>query len=991
MTAEEKLERAKAGDESSYRLLCNDSADGLYAVAVLVLNRPKDAQAAVKNAFRDGFASIARIRDGTHLRAWLAHELTKHLVAQIKDYRAREIVLPEKDAFSKLPSLDRILCALQFTFHYNTQQIALITGLKEETVERKLGESEKKLGNHKSEIIARIAGIKPPDALKTSEPAKEEKPKRLTVPTVSENKAAKKEPSAPALDAKTFIGVVSAQKIKGKDFLQLMGNTRISNDVYREIRENPDLTKERLIELLESSPLTSEDYYKLLSAVKRRNELIEQQEQARRQRRQAEEAGLFILGQKKSDEARAQSAPPEEKPKKTAPAEAAKPIPAPDPPQKSAPAQKTENKPSNNRKKPPRPAQSADPAKTGPFQPIVNTAVLDRLSDGADFGEEEKKDDSPKKTAQKAETVSAKPDAPAPAAFRPAPPVFDDEDMDGDDEAFFEAPTREKYKGKEFFIDDDVYYRGVNNGKLAFCAVCAVLLFAGSFGVRFITTGSALPTEEKRVVTEIPKETAAIASDADVLTAAASMKSRIQHNSLTSYRTSGEPYAEPLTTDFCETDEFLYSFGEGAVRAVFLSPDDPRIAAELPLAPEKDLIGFTARENSFYLVSRENKQICVEVYDSTLHLTEEYRQDGRFVALDAKDGLFTLVTAVDPNIDPALPTYRIGEAKETVGYERITAAEGAVCGGFSVIGTVSGGEARVNAVLGGYDTYAAFDGDQITLILPDWNTTHLLRFRRIGTSAELLSEETIRGECYGADCLNKTGDCAVTYNSAEGHMTVQKKTEEGYTSLEGFAAGETLGGVSFSDTLAYIVTEVGEEMKLYCVDFSGEEPKAADANPNAVYFDRLAKFGENMIGLSAETDENGARTALLLSVYGYTDEPILLRTARITVDENTASEYARYLSGDAEANNARIAVGGDGAYAAVSCVYFDGISKIERFVCFRDNGLALEPIEEIYFYDIQSHDRLAAIRGRHFYAVTDSSIAVIDLESGERRFFPIEN
>lgn len=988
MTAAEKLERAKTGDEYAYGLLCNDSADGLYAVAVLTLNRPEDAQAAVKNAFRDGFASIAQIKDGAHMRAWLARELTKHLVAQIKDYRAREIDLPEEDAFSKLASLDRIVCALRYTFRYNAREIALITGLKEETVKRKLDDSDKKLGKTKTEILMRIAGIKLPDELKTPELPKEEKLKKLTVPTASENKAKKKEQSPQRLDAKTFIGVITAQKIKGKEFLQLMGNTRISNDVYREIRENPDLTRERLIELLEASPLTSEDYYKLLSAVKRRNELVERKEQAEQQRRQAEAAGLFTLGQKKSDEKREEPAPPEEKPsEKPARAEKPKTVSAP----KSSP--KTENKSALNIKaKPPISLRGADPSRTGPFQPIVNTAVLDRLSDGADFGEEKgrkssaEKIASPKKTEQRPEPIPAKPDAPEPSAFRPAPPVFDEED----EEAVSAAPTREKYKGREFFIDDDVYYRGVNNGKLAFCAVCAVLLLAGGFGIRLLTTGSALPTE-KRIETEAPAEAVVIASDEDVLTAAAAMKSRVQHNSLVSYRTSGEPYAEPLTTDFCETDEYLYSLGEGSVRAVLLSPENPRIAATLPLDPEKELIGFTARGNRFYLVSREkDNAVCVEAYDGTLHLTEQYRQDGRFVAINAEEEFFTLITAVDPETNPKLPTYRIGETKKTVGYESVTAAEGAVCGGFSVIGTVSGGEARVSAVLGGYDAYASFDGDQITLLLPDWNTTHLLRFRRIGTSAELLSSEKIRGECYGADCLNKAGDCAVTYNSAEGYLTVQKKTEEGYTALEGFAAGEKLSGVSFSDTLAYIVTEVGEEMKLYCVDLSGEEPQAADANPNAVYFDRLAAFGENLIGLSAESDENGARTALLLSVYGYTDEPILLRTARVTVDENTAPEYARYLSGDAEANNARIAVSEDGAYAAISCVYFDGLSEIERFLCFRDNGLALEPITELYLYDIQSRDRFAAIRGRLLYAVTDSSITVIDLESGERRYFPIE-
>ncbi|MCM1334985.1 MAG: hypothetical protein NC237_08035, partial [Eubacterium sp.] len=601
MNDEEKLSRAKAGDEYAYGLLCNDSADGLYAVAVLTLNRPDDASEAVKNAFRDGFASIDRIRDKAHLRAWLARELTKYLVARIKEYRAAGVVLPEEDAFSRLPSLDRIVCALRFTFRYNAREIALITGLKEEAVERKLNDSDRRLGKNKAEVLMRIAGIKLPDALKTPELPKEEKLKKLTVPSVAEHKkkregaapsqnkddedggektseptpdegdAGVKEPLSgekpePALNARTFIGVISGQKIKGKDFLALMGNTRISNEVYREIRENPDLTKERLIELLESSPLTSEDYYKLLSAVKRRNELVERRERANRDR---EEAGLFSLDHKKDEEKseeRAKETPAE----RFARTEVTKAIPAARADGSSA--AKADARSALNRKaKPTKPTDVAKPdvSKTGPFRPIVNTAVLNRLSEdtavldrlaaseaaggsrgkkpnerlsekrlerlgekAAEKGEE--KPLSPKKpepigaedkkrpaepipSQKKSAAVSAPASVPAPeqprlesvpgkpeTAFRPAPPVFDgDDEVDEIDEA--DEPLREKYKGKEFFLDDDVYYRGVNNGKLAFCAVCAVLLFAGSFAIRLLTTGSPLPSDQK-VELEPPAE-----------------------------------------------------------------------------------------------------------------------------------------------------------------------------------------------------------------------------------------------------------------------------------------------------------------------------------------------------------------------------------------------------------------------------------------------------------------------------------------------------
>ena len=91
-------------------------------------------------------------------------------------------------------------------------------------------------------------------------------------------------------DAQTFISVVSAEKMKGSEFLRLIGNTRISNSVYREIETNPHLSKKRLIELLEQSPLTEADYYKMLTAIKHRREMLDAKEE---NRLALERAGLF--------------------------------------------------------------------------------------------------------------------------------------------------------------------------------------------------------------------------------------------------------------------------------------------------------------------------------------------------------------------------------------------------------------------------------------------------------------------------------------------------------------------------------------------------------------------------------------------------------------------------------------------------------------------------------------------------------------------------
>ena len=102
MTFAENLESARNGNKRAYGMLCNAAADRLYSVAYLVLDNAEDAENAVKSAFEDGFRGIGRINDENHLCAWLSRELTKHIVAKLKEYRAEEKTVksdgsPEKE------------------------------------------------------------------------------------------------------------------------------------------------------------------------------------------------------------------------------------------------------------------------------------------------------------------------------------------------------------------------------------------------------------------------------------------------------------------------------------------------------------------------------------------------------------------------------------------------------------------------------------------------------------------------------------------------------------------------------------------------------------------------------------------------------------------------------------------------------------------------------------------------------------------------------
>lgn len=1116
VTFTENLEKAKAGDKRAYGMLCNLSADTLYGIAYLSLADKGDAEAAVKNAFDDGFRGINRINDENHLRAWLSRELTKHIVAKLKEYRAEEKSVKsdgshEMDVFCRLGDLDRLVAALATGFGYNVKEITVITGLKEETVERKIRESDKKLGKDKQITEDFLRNVKAPDSLITKAPAvtdltveidktdddgligemeriaaiaeaeekgispeapaagnpklirfepvkfsedasatspeKEEKaeeykpsislapkaePEPVTAAPAAEEKPAvektavpieeepvkeepvvekpvltpapkaeepvqtaeeekqetkvEKEPEQPAvqkpaeppreIDARTFINVITSQKIKGRDFLKLMGNTRISNEVYREIEQNPNLTKERLVELLENSALTSADYYKVLTAVKQRNELIAKKEQSN---------VLFDINSKKEEK---------REPSPTDTRAFATPIKEED--VKTERPQKTEPSDFDFVKKPEKEKISFDFPKRNepeikPFMPMQDVEPDDEDDEDLEL------DDGPVNPIK----------IPAPKASAPKVPEAKA------DESEVQQPAREKYKGKEFFIDDDVYYPGVNNGKLIFAAVCAVLLIAGSFGIRYMMTGSLLPGAEKEpaVVVESLPET--YASDDDIYKAMSLTENAVTNRTSDYYRADAKGYSEAVTKDFCETDDKIYIADENAVVVYSLDAEKPeelyRVETE---ASNGEFLGFTAWGDKLcmlyngtydypisYTVTSSDAEgnpvtanyeavisrdcVYADFYENGEY-SKTYTQDGRYSAVKITDEAFSLATTVN-TADGAvsgvpetyLPSYQFDEKDRVyVDYSGITVPDGIGYNGFTVIGTVSGEDARAVAVMGGSQSFTEFGEGTCRVIISDKNKTYEENFRFVGSNLTLDSTKTYVGECFGPQFVGEKA--AVTYQPSDNSINVI--TENGATNFV-MGAGETLSGAAFEGDQVHIVTQMAEGTMLYCVNLNDMQ-NPAEAKPDAIYSEKLKGYDtDELLGLSVEADESGNRTGVRLSVYGYDGKLTEKRYVTITLDEQTSTEYLRYLSADAESSNLRIAE--DNGFIAVSTVYFDGISEIERILCFKDDGSALTETTDLLLFDIQSDYRFLTFRDGMLFVITDSRIITIDPESGK--------
>lgn len=1122
MTFTENLSGAKNGSRRSYGMLCNEYADKLYAVAFLVLDSGADAEEAVRKAFEDGFNAIGRINDGNHLCAWLSHELTRHIVAKLKEYRADEKTvsdggIPEKTVFCRLNDLDRLVCAMSLAFGYGVKEAAVITGLKEETVSRKLGDADKKLGKDKSAVKAYLSGIKAPDALitkppkvhdvtveidsvddddmigemeriaaiaeaeenggiipespklirfqpdiseETAEPEasqkiitapaqaekkpepeidKEKEPEPIQKPVirikeepaaeeitepVKENKpqpAPEKKPQ-PAenknkpreLDAETFINVVTAQRIKGNEFLKLMGNTKISNSVYREIEQNPDLTKERLVQLLESSPLTSDDYYKILTAIKQRNEMMQKKQEAQRKQ---QEAGLFSINKQRGE--------PEVKPQPiisdTQAFTANDIIPKEEPKQKEKAEtvlQKSE-KPVIEEKKP-EPEEKPYVPEINPFTPSAAASVIHE-DDGKPFtpdfvppktDETEDNDNSyttdfsPISEEQLKAPVS-EPEKPVIKEQPPVNPVITEP----------QTGKREKYKGREYFIDDDVYYKGVNNGKIIFCAVSAVLLIGLSFGVRYLLTGNPMPSDGGSVPAinhtdgdKLPKE---YLSDNDIYTAITLTEASPIHKEASYLRADATPYSEKISSDFIRSGDKIYLYNDNNIVIYNLKSAAPNIYDILPVNSE-GFMGFTVYEDSLCLLysgsrteeitytttksledgttaSEEHtaeitrNTVTAESYDSELNLVYSYSQDGDFTDLRITEGTISLVTSLNTAEDAVegvgmtyLPSYALGETRQYLSYTDIIVPEDITCNNLTVIGTASAEEARATAVLGGRSSFTEFNGDRLRVIIPDKDKTIAEDFRYIGASLSHEGTSVYEGELYGTQFIKNDGEVITCYNVASGCTVVNKKQGEEYKQLSGIAQGEQLKNAVYTDKYVYIITD--KDM-LYCVDISGDEPVAAEADPNALYSEKLKGYNNSLLGLTIEADDSGNRTGLRLSVYDYDNGLSENRSVSFTVDENTAEEYIRYLYADAEKNNLRIAADEENGNIAVSTVYFDGISEIERIVIIKDSGSELTVTGDLLLFDIQSDYRALAFMDGVLYVITESSVITVDPET----------
>ncbi|MGN0655951.1 MAG: hypothetical protein ACI4KR_04100 [Ruminiclostridium sp.] len=627
--------------------------------------------------------------------------------------------------------------------------------------------------------------------------------------------------------------------------------------------------------------------------------------------------------------------------------------------------------------------EAEDEAGIDPFAAIGISGLDSDISDSEDedfISAEDKEEEKPlkaEKTAKKDKTEKT-----AKAEELP-------EKEEAEKETTGETQGREKYKNNDFFIDDDEYYPGVNRGKLVFCAVCAVLLIAGSFGIRYMQTGSFLPASDKDkpavIETIKPEQKREITSYGDIYDIGEKLAYKAPPAEIDRYCTGGEPYAPALSLDVIETENKLYIYGGTSVEIVELDRDNPRFAAKIPVNASADFAGFTLCGETVCLFYNEADSIYAEGYNSDGTAAFSYRQSGKLIGLKAENDRLLIATsyafpeAADKNSPESfMPKYTLNGKEETADFSSVVIPDRAEYNCFTAVGAVSGASAEISAVLGGYNGFVSFEENGYTLIIPDNNRTFAESYSLTGLRAARETEKEYSGEAFSADCL-KNG-VFTGFDYSKGSILIANENTSS-TCTADCGEGSVPTGLAVSGSDIYAVISSGQEAKLYGFEVSEGAKIKTDINPDSVYTEKLRACGDMLAGLRAEADGNGSRTGLRLSVYSYGESLEEKAYGVIGLDEKTGSEYLRYLSGDAEENPLRIAVNEEGTRLAVTTVYFDGISEIERTVLFGyENGILTEK-GNIMLFDLYSKARACAIRGDTLFIVADGTIVTADTES----------
>lgn len=732
-----------------------------------------------------------------------------------------------------------------------------------------------------------------------------------------------------SVDAETFIRFVQSQKLTGDEFLQVLGNSRINNSAYLEIQDNPQLTCARLIEILNDSALCSEDYEKLIVSIYKRNKL----KKDALEKIEALEKPVQEISEPKTD--------------------------VPD----------------------------DDELRIG--QEKIPSVANDDDED-EDIDEEYDEDEN-------------------------SEPVYE---INPDSVYGRMTEKQNFYKGSAFFDDDDTYRPGINRGKTITAAVLAVLLIGGSFGIRYMNTGSFL-VADNTLVKEEKAETYE-----DIFAAMSELSSTVESavKSQPLYSINGETVDSPTIGSVAICGDYMLVCNENELQII------QSIGSQLKLSDivsyTDTLLGVTVCGDYIITVSECEKTIpfsynyiienedgttqsiptddtmtksyvCLRVLDSgnPSNVTSTIMQSGTLVDLIKGDSSLYIITsdsisekAVDSVKQTYLPHILTDDEASYPEVSDILLPGNSTAKGYVVFGTLSLGSSLTTSI-------TACAGGSGQLVIPDDETLYVMQNSEKNTALVKYSvgpDKIIFNSVTGLDGQTNT---ACGLNSDDGNLRVTTSSDDGMnllildselnviSQMKQIGAEETAVSTCFDTINAYIVTETDSGNSVYGINTLYPDDlttlSAVNAKINSV---KLHRWSDSLsLTLTADADESGNRTGLVLTMYDISDGFKELSSVTITAETSVSGDWNRYLSSPAETDVNAIYGSEEDGIIIIPVQYFDGISEIEKYLVFTyDEANGLVESGSVVAYDLRSEIMLAAIGEGKFFAIWDKRIICAD-------------
>lgn len=561
--------------------------------------------------------------------------------------------------------------------------------------------------------------------------------------------------------------------------------------------------------------------------------------------------------------------------------------------------------------------------------------------------------------------------------------------IDADDD---EAEEDEEDENDE---DEDEEKKPLSRKKLfIIIGVAAAALIALSFVIRFVTTGSLLPSDGEENVVE-PAELDESGLFAAMSGLPVSAQPAFTQNQ--SYTAGAADKESDITDRVVSGDRFIFCDND---TVYILRCSDGEVQQQLDsrsYGEDVKLLGLIDTGNGVAVVSEKENiddtsaeitagrcETAVELLDAELPERRDkislYKFSGQCAGAWTESGKVILAlweglaNSADGSDGSSFMPYFISPDKNTscCSADKVFISDAPANAGFVTVFSLDAQSGAVSCASAAGSEGQLVSKQGTDLFIFQENT--LLRYD-ISGEVSLKDHCVVDGTAAAFSAIEKSGERirVTSLENGSGVLTVLDEELHTVMTVNGIGNGELIS-TCFSGDITYIADSAG---KAYGIDAEGGT--VADET-EAVTAGSVVKLNDSVnIRLSAEGTEQ-ARTGLSLT--SLSPDGKTLSVLEINSSSMLDGAQDEYTSSPAEEDPQAMGIDGEKGVIVLPVVYFDGVSRVERFlICYVNDSGEITYKGSISEYDRNSPKLFAAIDGGVITAVTGGRVITADEES----------